>query len=56
MIRQITIRDARNNQGFDRYKVTVDNGKSDILNPPVIGTNNPVELFGALVEFLRDRE
>jgi len=56
MIRTITIKDARNDQGFDRYTITVENGKPCLENPPTIGTNDAVELIGALVEFLRDRE
>jgi len=44
MIRTITIRDARNKQGFDRYTVIVENGRPYLENPPAIVTNDPIEL------------
>ena len=54
MIRTFTIKETPNDKGFERYWITQDNGRPYLENPPVIGTNDPVELFRALAEFLEE--
>ena len=50
--RTITITDLPNDHGFDRFTVTQNNGKPYLENAAVKGTNDPVELFRSLAEFL----
>ena len=54
--RTITITDWPNDQGFSRFTVTQENGKPYLENPVVMGINDPVGLFRALVEWLEGKE
>ena len=51
MVRTFTIRETKNDQGFDRYVAVSDNGRPS-WNKIIKATNDPVDLFVALADWL----
>lgn len=53
---EIAIKFTPNENGFDRFTVTTDNGKPWLENPPVVGTNDPLRCINAVAAFLAECE
>lgn len=54
MIRTFIIYDTPNDQGFDRFTVKTDHGKPYLEAAEPISTNDPGDLFRALLEWVQN--